>query len=777
MTQPIQPALPIALGTASQTTDASRTSRSELPDAISVGARLEIQLARELSSGIADIRVRTAETHGDWSKPIRARILAPNPSGHGAPDAAARTGPNRLVADVVSVTPSLVLKLQPNPASGRATMLEPAAGTAQWRDAQLRRHLPQSKPLASTLETWLTQQPQSQPRTLAPGQQVAAGPPTASMRLLQPILEVLARPADLIDPDRLSKALTGTGIWLEATLARTALEPGYGENLGRDLKARLLLVADHLRRSNLAPTTSDTRETPNRPVPGKTQQAPELAGARNPLPQPGPARNAAANTGRDVPPQNGAQPSLPATRQTFSNQMGGLPDQPDRRDTEPDRQMPLRPGSIDTKGIMPAENRSDSPHRGRETATTPHLPSTEAGATAKAQRPFEEKPLAILVRRLSGTTVQENGAPTSMPRAQKTPANQMECLPDPRVQRNTDPERQMPPVTGSIDTKRALEVLTETRSGQTPPRGHENAPARSLPETEKEAPAQARRPVEDKPLAPLLREPSGRIGQAIGQQTQVRDPSGAAHSQPGQPTASTEPEIGRKPTPEPQIALESKGTQDRSPSREGDPIRTATPGRSDMLGANPAESSHKGMPANRMETTLDRPPADAGTEHARTRQAFDENLTRSLSRDVDGMVKQVITQQLQSLDRDPQEPRWVLELPLRTEDRVMAIEADIRRKKGKAGDREPGWDMKLRLDLRKLGPVGIHLHLRSGRLNASLSSESLQGSKILQKHLEQLRRQLDARDLDVGSLNASYRPERNADPLRESESPLLDDHA
>jgi len=677
MNQPIPPSIPTAIGTPNSTSGVNQLSRAELPDTITVGAKLEIQLAQELPSGMTDIRVRLADTNGGWSKPIQARILVTDPPENRAAGGAARPIANRLTADVVSVTPALVLKLQTNPNTRTEGIgLQPSVGTPQWLDAQLRRHLPQSQPLAKTLETWLTNQTQVQTQTHT--QPVAASPPSVT-RLFESILEGLARPADLTDPDRLSKAIAGAGIWLEATLARTALEPGERRNIEQDLKARLLLLANHLRRTNLDAHSQGFRPSPDRPNSGQTQQHAGLNKIpSNPQPQPSPGEDQTATA------KSGRNPQTQDTGQT--------------------------PASV----------------------------------------------------------------------SRSIPSKQMEALPAQTVERQSAPERLISLETKQLDTKRAGDVLADNRGNQAGSRDQRD-PTGDSTATKEAATTHTQRPFEENLFRALTRKAHEIIKQAVAQQLNTQGRPGDTPLQPTpspQTGTSVDPEIEQKLAPERQIPLETKGAKNGSLDNGSDQARPATGNRSAALGATDAtERTSQRIPPAGQEDPAERLPVNEQSQTLKARHPFDENLTRTLARDVDGMIKQLVTQQLQSLDRDPQEPRWILELPLRTEDRVMPIQADIRRKKGRSREQEPGWDMKLRLDLQKLGSLNIHLHLRGGRLNASLNSENRQGAEILQRNLEQLRTQLRDRELDVGSLHAGYRPEATTDPLRDSASSLLDDHA
>lgn len=150
-------------------------------------------------------------------------------------------------------------------------------------------------------------------------------------------------------------------------------------------------------------------------------------------------------------------------------------------------------------------------------------------------------------------------------------------------------------------------------------------------------------------------------------------------------------------------------------------------------------------------------------------------VASALARDVDGMIKQVVTHQLQALDSTPEEPHWVLELPFKTPAGLIALETDIRREAPEDASSDPGWSMRLRLDLPQLGPVTIRLSLRAERLSASLQAETETGAATLKQHLETLRKQLQAREIEVASLHAGYRPaERPSPPF---DAPLVREEA
>ncbi|WP_295399235.1 flagellar hook-length control protein FliK [uncultured Thiocystis sp.] len=137
-----------------------------------------------------------------------------------------------------------------------------------------------------------------------------------------------------------------------------------------------------------------------------------------------------------------------------------------------------------------------------------------------------------------------------------------------------------------------------------------------------------------------------------------------------------------------------------------------------------------------------------------------------LAKEVDGMIKHVVTQQLRSLEAGTDQPQWILELPFKTPSGLMALEADIRRENRGDPSEDDRWSMRIRLNLPRLGPLSINLSLRSDRLNAGLQAENETGANILRQHLETLRQQLVDRKIEVASLHASHRPGGSAQPAR-----------
>jgi len=125
-----------------------------------------------------------------------------------------------------------------------------------------------------------------------------------------------------------------------------------------------------------------------------------------------------------------------------------------------------------------------------------------------------------------------------------------------------------------------------------------------------------------------------------------------------------------------------------------------------------------------------------------------------LARETDGMLKHIVTQQLQTLDADPAQPRWMFELPFHSSAGLLALHADIERQRPETDEEETRWNIELRLDLPRLGPLVIALGLRGRHLDASLLAEQATGAALLGEQLARLRERLEARDFAVASLHA-----------------------
>jgi flagellar hook-length control protein FliK len=168
------------------------------------------------------------------------------------------------------------------------------------------------------------------------------------------------------------------------------------------------------------------------------------------------------------------------------------------------------------------------------------------------------------------------------------------------------------------------------------------------------------------------------------------------------------------------------------------------------------------------------PPARLPVESAQVGERLLQ-LASQISREVDGMLKQLVTLQLHNADNGPdQQQRWLLELPVQSSAGLLTLDTEIDHQQEPGDGEEDHWSMQLRLDLPKLGPLLIQLSLREGRLHANLIAEQSAGAQMLQSHLQELRTQLEHRDLNIASLHARSGPTGRPPKAR---APLLNERA
>jgi len=118
----------------------------------------------------------------------------------------------------------------------------------------------------------------------------------------------------------------------------------------------------------------------------------------------------------------------------------------------------------------------------------------------------------------------------------------------------------------------------------------------------------------------------------------------------------------------------------------------------------------------------------------------------ALWRLVDGAVSRLVLHQSLTVEQQLQgEPRWLLELPVRTESGIDTIPMQIH---GPPRDQEAGgangWTVELSLDLPNLGPLQIHVGLIAERLSATLWSPNPETVALIESHLAQLREHLNS---------------------------------
>ncbi|MCF1182930.1 flagellar hook-length control protein FliK [Marichromatium gracile] len=165
---------------------------------------------------------------------------------------------------------------------------------------------------------------------------------------------------------------------------------------------------------------------------------------------------------------------------------------------------------------------------------------------------------------------------------------------------------------------------------------------------------------------------------------------------------------------------------------------------------------------------------EATDTEPRTATPAVNNAGKALEQEAEGMLKQLVSLQLQPLEQEAEQPRWVLDLPYRHSGGVGTVQAEIEREQGQGEVEETGWTIRLRLDLSELGPLTIRLTLKGQRLSASLLAERAPTAALLRSRLPLLREQLEARELEVTALHAGQGQTANPTP---HSGPLISEQA
>ncbi len=480
---------------------AASSPDQRLPLTLAIGARLEIQLTQTLSANRIEARLRVPGENMPWSTATRLQLSSPLPDLL-ARQAAAGTpsgNPIRLQADVVAVSPVLTLRILPQTSqpSGSATP-SPTAGTREWMDAQIRQHLPQSRPLASTLESWIRRLPPSEGLD-TPSVSQSPVATEVTQRMIATILNRLATTAELTDPVRLPDALKQSGIWLEALMAQTAANPAQRIDLTADLKGQLLRLAQQIRATNQAPPTPST--APDTTAPARPQPA---SGAPNPGGNPTPSPDGRTPTPPTAPETSAlARPQPePAAIKPGGNPAslpdGRTPTPPTESDTTAPARPQPEPGTTKPGGnpIPPSDGRTPSP------PTAPIRPQPEPGTTKSGSNP---------------TPLPDGRTPSTPPNAPIRPQPEPET-PNPSGTTTPQPAGQKPP-TPPTEPGMASPGRQPPESGSPNP----TEPVRTASQAPPTDPApQTRTPSTEPPPPPTLaREVDGMIKQVVTQQLQT----------------------------------------------------------------------------------------------------------------------------------------------------------------------------------------------------------------------------------------------------------------
>ncbi|MFP4682737.1 MAG: flagellar hook-length control protein FliK [Ectothiorhodospira sp.] len=157
-----------------------------------------------------------------------------------------------------------------------------------------------------------------------------------------------------------------------------------------------------------------------------------------------------------------------------------------------------------------------------------------------------------------------------------------------------------------------------------------------------------------------------------------------------------------------------------------------------------------------------------------------EQWLLTLRQQVEGSLARLVMHQLASTEKPDeagQSPRWFLELPLKGEDGVDVVHMRLDREGGRRGeqdDPERPWRADLALDLPGLGPLRVRVVVRGDQVSTQFWAGEAEASERLREALPRLRESLEARKLDVVSLQCRNAPPPTDPPGPNGDTPIVD---
>lgn len=136
-------------------------------------------------------------------------------------------------------------------------------------------------------------------------------------------------------------------------------------------------------------------------------------------------------------------------------------------------------------------------------------------------------------------------------------------------------------------------------------------------------------------------------------------------------------------------------------------------------------------------------------------ETADEPVKRLL-RQVDEALIRIEVNQLSSRPaEDPGKQMWLLEFPLRSDDRgADMVRIRVERDAQNAEDLEDAWRVSIHLDLGSYGHVAVTVALRQGHVSVQFAAETSETASLFQRHLHRLEKNLVDRGLKIGVLSS-----------------------
>jgi hypothetical protein len=178
-----------------------------------------------------------------------------------------------------------------------------------------------------------------------------------------------------------------------------------------------------------------------------------------------------------------------------------------------------------------------------------------------------------------------------------------------------------------------------------------------------------------------------------------------------------------------------------------DKIRRIIEGKSTVSANRPTQSQHSSVKS-----------ASAKRMAPNSQQAEITNLLQTLTRQVEGSLARIQTQQLVSLSHnEPGEQQWVVDLPIRYKGDIDVVKIMIENNKhNNRNNSENLWRVTLTFELRELGSVCASLSLLNEKVSVIFSSENEKTAQLFKQHLQTLQNRLDDAGVKTGSFVSKH---------------------
>lgn len=116
-------------------------------------------------------------------------------------------------------------------------------------------------------------------------------------------------------------------------------------------------------------------------------------------------------------------------------------------------------------------------------------------------------------------------------------------------------------------------------------------------------------------------------------------------------------------------------------------------------------------------------------------------INKELIKHLDASIARVQLCQVASLQQDNMtQSHWLIELPLRFQERVDIIRLDIRKKSTDKGDQaQEQWHTQVSLNFNRFGPIQISIHMTQKKVSLAFWAEKKETTSLIQQHADNLR--------------------------------------